>query len=67
MKLDEPVAELLVLLPEGQAAILEESAHAQGLSLGELIRLILRGYLKGLIRPGSVGQPQPPDGVAVGR
>jgi hypothetical protein len=42
---DEQVAELLLLLPGRQAAELERRAHSRGLTLGQLIRLLIRDYL----------------------
>jgi hypothetical protein len=42
---DGEVIELPVLLPRGPAARLERLAAARGLTLGQLVRLVLRDYL----------------------
>ncbi len=42
---EEQVAELLLLLPGRQAAELERRAHSRGLTVGQLICLLIRGYL----------------------
>jgi hypothetical protein len=39
------VTELLLLLPGRQAAELERLAHSRGLTLGQVIRLLIRDYL----------------------
>ena len=43
--LDAEMAELSLLLPGWQAAEMERLAHARGLTLGQLIRLLIRDYL----------------------
>ena len=58
--LDEEIAELSLLLPGRQAAALERLAHVRSLTLGQLIRLLIRDYLVGLSDPGRVKKPQPP-------
>ena len=42
---DEQVAELFLLLPGRQAAELERLAHFRGLTMGQLVRLLIRDYL----------------------
>jgi hypothetical protein len=42
---DEQVAELSLLLPGRWAAELERLAHARGLTVGQLVRLLIRDYL----------------------
>ena len=43
--LDEQMAELSLLLPAWQAAEMERLAHSRGLTVGQLIRLLIREYL----------------------
>ena len=42
---DEQVAELFMLLPGRQAAELERLAHFRGMTMGQLVRLLIRDYL----------------------
>jgi hypothetical protein len=44
------VAEVALLLPPGQAAALERAAHRRGLTVGQLIRCLIRDYLAGEAR-----------------
>jgi uncharacterized protein (DUF2267 family) len=55
---DEQVAELSLLVPARQAAELERLAHARGLTVGRLIRLIVRDYLTGRAGPTPVSKQQ---------
>jgi hypothetical protein len=48
----EQVAEVALLLPQPQAAELERLAHSRGLTMGELLRLLIREYLT---QPGWTG------------
>ena len=43
--LDEQMAEVSLLLPGWQAVEMERLAHSRGLTLGQLIRLLIREYL----------------------
>jgi hypothetical protein len=45
VELDGEFVELAVLLPRGPAARLEKLASARALTLGQLVRLVLRDYL----------------------
>jgi hypothetical protein len=42
---DGEVAEVVLLLPSGQAASLERAAHRRGLTVGQLIRCLIRECL----------------------
>jgi hypothetical protein len=42
---DEQVAELSLLLPGRQAAVLEGLAYSRGLTMGQIVRLLIRDYL----------------------
>ncbi len=61
MRLDEPITELPLLLPIQQAVHLEQSAHARGLTVGQLIRLLLKKYLRkqALSRTGCLEEDTP--------
>lgn len=43
--LDEEMMEFSMLLPSWQAVDMEGVAHSQGLTLGQLIRLLISDYL----------------------
>jgi hypothetical protein len=45
------VVEVALLLPSGQAAALERVAHRRGLTLGQLVRRLVRDCLAGAGRP----------------
>jgi len=53
---DEQMAELFVLLPGRQAAELDRLACSRGLTLGQLIRLLIRDYLLGQNRSDACGK-----------
>jgi hypothetical protein len=42
---DEEMTELSLLLPSWQVVEMEGEAHSRGLTLGQLIRLLVRDYL----------------------
>jgi hypothetical protein len=42
---DEEVQELGVLVPRYQAEALETFAHRQGVTMGQLVRQLIRGYV----------------------
>jgi len=50
------MAELFVLLPGRQAAELDRLACSRGLTLGQLIRLLIRDYLLGQNRSDACGK-----------
>jgi len=52
--LDEEMAELSLLLPGWQAAQMERLAHSRGLTLGQLIRLLIRDNLTDRATSGPV-------------
>ncbi len=52
--LDAEMAELSLLLPAGQAAQMERLAHSRDLTLGQLIRLLIRDYLADRAATGPV-------------
>jgi hypothetical protein len=54
--LEERVAELSVLLPGSQAVKLERLAYFQGLTVGQLIRLLIGDYLMRLNDQDLAGQ-----------
>jgi hypothetical protein len=54
--LDEEMAELSLLLSGWQAAQMERLAHSRGLTLGQLIRLLIRDYLADRARPSPVSK-----------
>jgi len=47
------VAELLLLLPAPEAAALEEAAQQQGVTLGRIVRRLVREFLDRSILPGD--------------
>jgi hypothetical protein len=53
---DEEMAELSLLLPGWQAAEMERLAHSRGLTLGQLIRLLIRDYLTDRARSGPISK-----------
>jgi len=53
---DEQMAELFVLLPGRQAAELDRLACSRGLTLGQLIRLLIRDYLLAQNRSDACGK-----------
>jgi hypothetical protein len=65
--LGEEIAELSLLLPGWQAAEMERLAHSQGLTLGQLLRLLIRNYLQDRGSPGPVSSRQESGGVVVWR
>jgi hypothetical protein len=52
--LDAEMAELSLLLPAGQAAQMERLAHSRNLTVGQLIRLLIRDYLADRAASGPV-------------
>ena len=62
---DEQVTELRVLLPRQQAAELEKSAHSRGLTLGQLIRLLIRDYLADRSGAAPIRDPEGTGDVVV--
>jgi hypothetical protein len=50
-RLDEEMAELSFLLPAGQAAEMERLARSRGLTLGQLIRVLIRDHLVDVAEP----------------
>jgi hypothetical protein len=53
---EEPVVELSVLLPGWQAVKVERLAYSRGLTVGQLIRLLIGDYLMRLNDPDLAGQ-----------
>jgi hypothetical protein len=57
IRLDGEMMEMLLLLPNRQAAALERAARAQGLTSGQLTRRLIAAYLEKalphLSRPGA--------------
>jgi hypothetical protein len=64
---DEQAAELMLLLPEQQAAELERLAHSRGQTTGQLIRQLIRDFLTGQDRTAPVSNWQGAGYVAVRR
>ena len=62
--LDEEMAELSLLLPGWQAAQMENLANSRGLTLGQLIRLLIRDYLTDRAGLGPVSK-QPVGRLAI--
>ena len=56
--LDEQMAEVSLLLPGWQAVEMERLAHSRGLTLGQLIRLLIRDCLTDRAALGSVKERQ---------
>jgi hypothetical protein len=56
--LDAEMAELSLLLPGSQAAQMERLAHSRGLTLGQLIRLVICDYLTDRTALGPVSKRQ---------
>jgi hypothetical protein len=56
VSLDEDMAELSLLIPGWQAAQVERLAHSRGLTLGQLIRLLIRDYLADWTFPSNLQQ-----------
>jgi hypothetical protein len=56
--LDEEIIEVSLLLPGWQAAEMEGLAHSRGLTLGQLIRLLIRDYLTDRAERGAVSEGQ---------
>ncbi len=54
--LDAEVAERSLLLPAGQAAQMERLAHSRNLTLGQLIRRLIREYLANRAATDPVGK-----------
>ena len=54
--LDEQMAELSLLLPGWQPAEMERLAHSRGLTVGQLIRLLIRDYLADWTFPSNLQQ-----------
>jgi len=44
---DGEVTELSVLLPGGQAQVLEQAAHERGLTVAQMLRRLIQDFLKG--------------------
>jgi len=44
--LDGDMAELILLMPNGQTAALETAARERGLTVGQMIRRLIRGFLR---------------------
>jgi hypothetical protein len=59
-RLDGEVTEVSLLLPAGQVAALERSASSRGLTLGQLLRLLIRDHLTCQPDPGAPGNPGRP-------
>jgi hypothetical protein len=55
--LDAEIAEVSLLLSVGQAEQMERLAHSRNLTLGQLIRLLIRDYLADWVEPGPVSKP----------
>jgi hypothetical protein len=53
---DGEVAELSLLLPGWQAAQMEKLANSRGLTVGQLIRLLIRDYLADWTFPSNLQQ-----------
>jgi hypothetical protein len=49
---DAEIAELSLLLPAGQAAQMERLAYSQNMTLGQLIRRLIRDYLTDRVATG---------------
>jgi hypothetical protein len=64
---EEQVAELLLLLPGRQAAELERLANSRGLSMGQLIRQLIRDHLTDRGGPSLSSDGQEAGSVAVRR
>lgn len=47
---EEEVQELGVLLPRCQAEALETLAHREGITMGQLLRQLIRGYVEEAVR-----------------
>jgi hypothetical protein len=60
---DEQVAELSLLLPGPLAIALEGLAHSRGLTVGRLVRLLIRDYLT----LAGAGLPRPANSKGEGR
>jgi hypothetical protein len=65
-RLDADIAELSLLLPVGQAAQMERLAHSRGLTLGQLIRWLIRDYLTDRVATGPVSN-RPMGSLAIPR
>jgi hypothetical protein len=63
---DTEIAELSLLLPAGQAAQMERLAHSRNLTLGQLIRRLIRDYLTDRVATGPVNN-QPVGSLAIPR
>jgi len=58
---DGEVIELALLLPSGQVTALERAARCRGLTLGQIVRRLIRDFLAQPTAtvPGARGQPSP--------
>ena len=56
--LNQEMVELSLLLPSWQASEMESLAHSRGLTLGQLIRLLIRDCLTDRAALGSVKERQ---------
>jgi hypothetical protein len=56
-RLDGAVTEVSLLLPAWQMAALERCASSRGLTLGQLLRLLIRDHLACQPNPGAPGDP----------
>jgi hypothetical protein len=60
IRLDGEMMEMLLLLPNRQAAALERVARAQGLTSGQLTRRLIAAYLEKVLpqlpRPGAAAE-----------
>jgi hypothetical protein len=64
--LDEEMVELSLLLPGWQAAEMESLAHSRGMTLGQLLRLLIRDHLRDRGSSGPIRSRQGSGGVMVG-
>jgi hypothetical protein len=51
----EGIVELALLLPDWEAAALEEAAHRRGLTAGQLIRRLIQDYFGKFVQPRQPG------------
>jgi hypothetical protein len=58
-RMDEPVAEVSLLMPTRLAAEIERLARSRGMTLGQLIRLLIREHLDSQGGAGGRGPPSP--------
>ena len=56
----EGVVEIALLMPDWQAAALEEAAHRRGLTAGQMIRRLIEEYFTKFAQPCSPKSAHPP-------